>query len=265
MPRDELPSRALGQHRATTVRLEGWVGRIGPDCFGMDRLALIVGDARAGHLGDGPRRRPNRRKNALQSLRRPGPTGRRRVAPRLELNANRVWYVRAQPALTWIKTAANMTAKMTRTPLISRTPHDAHPSARRLTPVARLTRALRTCRIAFVQEGRALCGLALLTLSLSACTMQTTPQFDSATWKSQRGADAQNNRRGSMVAAVEKAVDTGMSRDQVIALLGEPDSTDAATSTDLYELGVAQYGIDEEFYQVQYQDGKVASHRWGRR
>ncbi|MEH6415963.1 hypothetical protein [Pseudomonas sp. CGJS7] len=95
--------------------------------------------------------------------------------------------------------------------------------------------------------------------------MQTTTSFDSAAWKSQRGADAQDNRRGGMVAALEQTVRTGMPRDEVIALLGEPDSTDAASSTDVYELGVARFGVDEEFYRIQYQDGKVASHRWGRR
>lgn len=95
--------------------------------------------------------------------------------------------------------------------------------------------------------------------------MQTTTQFDSSAWKSQRGVGAQQNQRGTMVASVEKAVQAGMSRGDVIALLGEPDSSDAATATDTYELGVAQYGIDEEFYEIIYQDGKVATHRWGRR
>lgn len=95
--------------------------------------------------------------------------------------------------------------------------------------------------------------------------MQNTSQFDSSAWKSQRGAGAQKNLRGTMVASVEKAIHAGMSRDDVIQLLGEPDSSDAATTTDTYELGVAQYGIDEEFYEIIYQDGKVATHRWGRR
>ncbi len=95
--------------------------------------------------------------------------------------------------------------------------------------------------------------------------MQTTSQFDSNAWKSQRGVDTRQNTRGTMVASVEKAIDAGMSRDEVIQLLGEPDSSDAATATDTYELGVAKYGIDEEFYVVVYRDGKVASHRWGRR
>lgn len=113
--------------------------------------------------------------------------------------------------------------------------------------------------------GRTLCAALLLTLSLSACVMQTTTQFDSSAWKSQRGVDAQQNQRGPMVASAEKAVHVGMSRDEVIALLGEPDIRDAAAATDLYELGVARYGIDEEFFEITYQDGKVASHRWGRR
>jgi hypothetical protein len=111
----------------------------------------------------------------------------------------------------------------------------------------------------------ALCSAMVLILSLSACAMQTTSNFDSDAWKSQRGAVAQQNQRGPMVASVEKAIHPGMPRDEVVALLGEPDSSDTATSTDVYELGVARYGIDEEFYEIQYQDGKVASHRWGRR
>jgi outer membrane protein assembly factor BamE (lipoprotein component of BamABCDE complex) len=111
----------------------------------------------------------------------------------------------------------------------------------------------------------ALCFAIVLILSLSACAMQTTSNFDSDAWKSQRGVGAKENQRGPMVSSVEKAVRTGMSRDDVIRLLGEPDISDAASATDVYELGVARYGIDEEFYEIKYEDGKVASHRWGRR
>ena len=95
--------------------------------------------------------------------------------------------------------------------------------------------------------------------------MQNPSNFDSNAWKSHRGAGATENQRGGMVSSVEKAVQVGMSREDVIRLLGEPDSSDAASATDVYELGVARYGIDEEFYQITYQEGKVASHRWGRR
>lgn len=114
-------------------------------------------------------------------------------------------------------------------------------------------------------RGHARCSAIVLILFLSACAMQNTSQFDSSAWKSQRGAGAQQNQRGTMVASVEKTIHAGMSREDVIQLLGEPDDSDAATTTDTYELGVAKYGIDEEFYEIVYQDGKVATHRWGRR
>jgi hypothetical protein len=107
-------------------------------------------------------------------------------------------------------------------------------------------------------------ALLILTLFLSACTMQTT-NFDSNTWKSQRGAAAQDNQRGQMVGALEKVVRTSMTRAEVIELLGEPDSSNTETGVDVYELGVSDYGIDEEYFEVRYQDGKVASHRWARR
>jgi hypothetical protein len=107
--------------------------------------------------------------------------------------------------------------------------------------------------------------MIVLILSLSACAMQTTSNFDSDAWKSQRGVGAKAKQRGPMVYSAEKTVQTGMSRDDVIRLLGEPDSIDGATATDLYELGVARYGIDDEFYEIRYQDGKVASNRWRRR
>ena len=107
-------------------------------------------------------------------------------------------------------------------------------------------------------------ALLLLTLFLSACTMQTT-NFDSSTWKSQRGAAAQNNQRGQMVGTLDKVVRAGMARAEVIELLGEPDSSNIDTGVDTYELGVSDYGIDEEYFEIRYQDGKVASHRWARR
>ena len=110
------------------------------------------------------------------------------------------------------------------------------------------------------------CALLLaLTFSLSACAMEHQTQFDSDAWKSQRGAAATDNRRGSMLPALEKALHTGMTRDQVVALLGEPDISNAQTGTDEYELGLAGYGVDEEYYEIRYRDGKIESHRMGRR
>lgn len=105
----------------------------------------------------------------------------------------------------------------------------------------------------------------LLALTMG-CTMQQTTHFDSETWKAQRGAAADQNKRGTMVAALEQAVRVGMPRHEVIALLGEPDATEATDAqTDSYELGVSPVGIDEEVYEVTYRDGVVASMQWRRR
>lgn len=92
-----------------------------------------------------------------------------------------------------------------------------------------------------------------------------TGGFDSDAWKSQRGAAALDNRRGAMVASLEGVVREGMARADVLAALGEPDSSDADNGVDVYELGVSGVGVDEEYYEIRYQNGRVASHRWGRR
>lgn len=104
-----------------------------------------------------------------------------------------------------------------------------------------------------------------LSLSLSACAMEQTPRFDSDAWKAQRGVAAKDNARGGMLTAMEAVVQPGMSRDDVLRLLGEPDASDADTGTDTYELGVAKFGVDEEYYEIRYRDGKVESRQWNRR
>jgi hypothetical protein len=111
-----------------------------------------------------------------------------------------------------------------------------------------------------------ICVPLILSFSIlfSACTMQNK-NFDSVTWKAQRGASAQSNQRGTMVEPLQNAIRTGMLRDELVELLGEPDSSNAQTNVDIYELGVSPVGIDEEYYEIRYENGKVISHRWARR
>lgn len=107
-----------------------------------------------------------------------------------------------------------------------------------------------------------------LPLALTACPMQTQENnngFDSASWKAQRGANPADNSRGQMLTAVEKRLQPGMDRSEVTALLGEPDLQDAASGSDIYELGRAEFGIDEEYLELQYAEGKLQSHRFMRR
>lgn len=118
-----------------------------------------------------------------------------------------------------------------------------------------------------------LCGRVfglLFPLLLTACAMQQTDTFDSEAWKAQRGAPPLENRRPAMVSGLETLIRLDMPRADVLALLGEPDATrrddgDAALSIDTYELGVSGVGVDEEFYEIRYRDGRVASRRWSRR
>ncbi|MCB2018384.1 MAG: hypothetical protein KDF54_12875 [Hydrogenophaga sp.] len=106
-------------------------------------------------------------------------------------------------------------------------------------------------------------GLAI-TLLVSACTMKTD-SFDSETWKAQKGVKALDNKRGGMTSAFKSVIQPGMPRAEVIRLLGEPDARHEQTDTDVYELGVSGYGIDEEYYEIRYQGGNVLSYRFMRR
>lgn len=103
-----------------------------------------------------------------------------------------------------------------------------------------------------------------LSFLLSACTMQTTANFDTDAWKSQRGAAPLDNTRGDMLPAVKSVVREGASREEIVAALGEPDMSDAATHTDSYELGLGA-GVDEEVFEIRYHDGRVASSGLSRR
>lgn len=108
---------------------------------------------------------------------------------------------------------------------------------------------------------RAKLGGLLLSLVATACSM-STDTFDSATWKAQRGVSTKENQRIQMAPALRSRIKAGMSRAEVIQLLGEPDSRDAQTGTEKYLLGLPM-GPDEQYYEIQYQNGVVSSARLG--
>lgn len=116
-------------------------------------------------------------------------------------------------------------------------------------------------------HGRSVRVIALAVLlfltPLTACTMQTTQDFDASAWKSQRGVDLEENKRIYMAGGLEQVIHVGMRREDVIALLGQPDYTEKGetTSTDVYYLGISPYAGDTQEYDIQYQDRKVISHR----
>ncbi len=80
-----------------------------------------------------------------------------------------------------------------------------------------------------------------------------TDSFDAALWRAQYGNTVRDNPRSSLVVALERDhLRVGMARSQVIALLGEPERR--TTRRDQYNLGVAPYGIDYEYYVIDYDD-----------
>lgn len=101
----------------------------------------------------------------------------------------------------------------------------------------------------------------LFPLFFSACTMPTD-SFDSTTWKAQRGVSAKDNKRITMVPTLEARIRVGMARDEVIQVLGEPDSRNLDTSADRYFLGLSM-GPDQQYYEIRYQNGVVSTMRLG--
>ena len=107
-----------------------------------------------------------------------------------------------------------------------------------------------------------LCAARVTSFLFPACTMQKDG-FDSETWKAQRGVNAVDNKRINMVTSLEATLQIGMPKTEVICLLGEPDSHDTETDTDVYFIGIA-WSPSEQFYKVRYKKGVVSSFQWGR-
>lgn len=105
---------------------------------------------------------------------------------------------------------------------------------------------------------------AALSISLVACAMGDTSTFNSSIWKEQRGAALHENKRLAMLDDLESRIHPGMSRGEVLDMLGPPDTSDPRTHIDTYELGVSPAGIDGEVYRIEYVNDNVVGHRWSR-
>lgn len=84
-------------------------------------------------------------------------------------------------------------------------------------------------------------------------------RFDRGAWSAARGLLPAKNPRGGMVAAARAAgLVVGANREEVHALLGTPDSGDAAS--EIWDLGLAAYAPDEGLLIVRYDgDGRVVA------
>jgi hypothetical protein len=81
--------------------------------------------------------------------------------------------------------------------------------------------------------------------------------FDTALWKAQHGRDeALENPRTSMVGPlIEDRLKAGMSRAEVLELLGPPEFQ--RNDSDYYTLGRSPYGVDYEYLVVHYVQDKM--------
>lgn len=98
--------------------------------------------------------------------------------------------------------------------------------------------------------------LPLAAAWLTACG-SVGMDFDKARWAAERGNFKGENARAAMVPSIDEAgIRRGATRDQVRALLGEPDSTGPAA--DIYYLGRSRSGPSFETLRIDYAaDGTV--------
>lgn len=75
--------------------------------------------------------------------------------------------------------------------------------------------------------------------------------FDRAAWAAGRGDDSGSNPRGAQIGALRAsgAVSPGRSREDVRALLGEPENVDG--TRELYSLGTG-FGASLEYFAIEY-------------
>ena len=102
-----------------------------------------------------------------------------------------------------------------------------------------------------------LAAVPLLALAAAFLTADPgDPAFDSVVWRAQAGV-VSGNRRFGMIADLEASkLRPGMTREEVYALLGPPESS--RPGRDTWELGIRFFGMDHESYDVRYgPDGRV--------
>src|SRR5258708_38948647 len=102
-------------------------------------------------------------------------------------------------------------------------------------------------------------GVALLMLAGAVVYRVSVPGgfaphgFDAARWQAQRGSEARDNPRAGMVGDLERLLRPGMTRAEVAALLGMPESQTGRRW--IHDLGARAYGADYEYYGIEVGDG----------
>lgn len=99
--------------------------------------------------------------------------------------------------------------------------------------------------------------IALLLMGGGAVYFLKAPGFTPERWKAEAANTSSKNPRIYWVSQVEKLLRPGMSKDDIIALLGDPNSK--RDNRYSYDLGVNPYGIDYEYFVIEFDStGKLS-------
>ncbi|MGN0126862.1 outer membrane protein assembly factor BamE domain-containing protein [Glutamicibacter soli] len=105
-------------------------------------------------------------------------------------------------------------------------------------------------------------------MALASATAACTPatDFDREAWRAEGEKSLEQTKRWAMAAAVLRQITPGMTRDQVIAELGQPDSSKphGSGSTDVYYLGLPDQSMHLVQFDLEYTQQKLASIRYTR-
>lgn len=78
--------------------------------------------------------------------------------------------------------------------------------------------------------------------------------FDKDRWIAEANAKPGDNKRSLMTKDLEKRLRQGMSEDEIIALMGQPDSR--RDNRLIYNLGTPGFGVDYDHYVVELDNAR---------
>jgi hypothetical protein len=96
-------------------------------------------------------------------------------------------------------------------------------------------------------------AVAAVAVAGGGMAMTAADGFDPAKWREASGTTARDNPRSGMVSELRERLKPGMSRDEVVTLLGAPERDGGSRLS--YSLGINPYGIDHEYFVIELDAG----------
>ncbi|MBJ7532637.1 outer membrane protein assembly factor BamE [Rhodomicrobium vannielii ATCC 17100] len=100
----------------------------------------------------------------------------------------------------------------------------------------------------------------ILSVALAACaalaigaSMTMSKGFDPQKWKAEANNLTSRNPRIGMVSDLQKILRVGMTKAEVLSLLGEP-STKKKTGAFVYDLGTPPFAVDLEYFILEFDE-----------